>query len=82
MALPFGEQHMQHNYVKQIAIMLKKAVRITTGANNNDHTEPLFKQMKLMKLKDVHKIKVAKFMFSASKGRLPSPLICMITNNS
>ena len=41
-----------------------------------------FKQMKLLKLKDVHKIKVAKCMFSASKGILPSPLICMITNNS
>ena len=69
-------------YVRQIAIMQKKAIRITAGANYNDHTEPLFKQMKLLKLKDVHKIKVAKFMFSASKCILPSPLICMITNNS
>ena len=55
--------------------MQKKAIRITTGANYNDHTEPLFKQLKLLTLKDVHKIKVAKFMFSASKGILPSPLI-------
>ena len=55
---------------------------MTTGANYNDHTEPLSKQIKLLKLKYVHKIKVAKFMFSASKGILPSPLICMITNNS
>ena len=69
-------------YVKHIAIMQKKAIRIATGANYNDHTEPLFKQMKLLKLKDVHKIKVATFMFSASKGILPSPLICMITNTS
>ena len=62
--------------------MQKKDFRITTGANYNDHTEPLFKQMKLLKLKDVHKIKVAKFMFSATKCILLSPLICMITNNS
>ena len=62
--------------------MQKKAIQITTSANYNDHTEPRFKQMKLLKLNDVHNIKVAKFMFSASKGILPSPLICMNTNNS
>ena len=71
----WGTTH--ETYVKQIAIMQKKAIRITTGANYNDHTEPLFKQLKLLTLKDVHKIKVAKFMFSASKGILPSPLIGM-----
>ena len=76
----WGTTH--ETYVKQIAIMQKKAIRITTGANYNDHTEPLFKQLKLLTLKDIHKIKVAKFMFSASKGILPSPLIGMVTNNS
>ena len=63
---------MKH-MLKEIASMQKKAIRITTGANYNDHTEPLFKQMKLLTLTDVHKIKIAKFMFSASKGILPKP---------
>ena len=56
----WGTTH--ETYVKQIAIMQRKAIRITTGANYNvpynDHTEQLFKQMNLLTLKVVHKIKV------------------------
>ena len=69
-------------YVKQIAIMQKKAIRITTGANYNDHTEPLFKTIETPDTKRCNQIKVAKFKFSARKGILPSPLIGMVTNNS
>ena len=38
--------------------------------------------MKLLTLRDIHQLKVAKYMFAISKGILPSPLMNIITANS
>jgi len=76
----WGSTHT--TYTNKINIMQKKAIRVITGANYNDHTEPLFKKMQLLKLSDIHTLKMAKYMFASNKGTLPSPLMDMTTINS
>ena len=35
------------------------------------HTEPIFKQLKILKLNDIYRSQIGKFMFSIRKGLLP-----------
>ena len=34
--------------------MQKKAIRIIAGGKYNEHTNPLFKDLKILKLKDIY----------------------------
>ena len=44
-------------------ILQKKAARLITNQNYTAHANPLFKKLKLLTIKDVHKLEVAKYMF-------------------
>ena len=63
----------------KIVIMQKKAIRIIAWAKYNDHTEPLFKELKVLKLDDLN-FKLAKYMYSYTKGSLPTLMDMFITN--
>jgi hypothetical protein len=69
-------------YVQRIFTLQKKAVRIIAGAKYNEHTDPLFKRLKILKLNDIYEVKISKYMFEFNKCTLPSPLINTITLNS
>ena len=43
--------------------MKKRAVRIMTNSKYNSHTEPLFKELKLLKISDIFKIQCMKFWY-------------------
>ena len=62
--------------------MQKKAIRIIAGAKYNDHTEPLFKELKVVKLDDLLELKLAKYMYSYTKGSLPTPVMHMFITNA
>ena len=62
------------SYLKQSTIAQKKAVRYVTNATYNAHTEPLFKQLKLLKLSDMYHFEIAKFMFDLSQNSVPISL--------
>ena len=64
-------------YVKQ-----KKAIRIITKASYNSHTQPLFKEQKIITLEDVFKLNVCKFMYDYHNHNLPKSLLNLfVTNN-
>ena len=49
----------------------KKAIRIITSNKYNSHTEPLFKQLNMLKLEDLLKLQQLKFYFKFNEGSLP-----------
>ena len=48
-----------------------KCIRIITSNKYNSHTEPLFKQLNMLKLEDLLKIQQLKFYFKFNEGSLP-----------
>ena len=46
----------------------KKAIRIITSSRYNSHTEPLFKQLNMLKLEDLLKLQQLKFYFKFNEG--------------
>ena len=56
---------------KRIHKLQKKALRIITLSKYNAHTEPLFKQLNLLKVFDIHKLNKLKFYFKFINNELP-----------
>ena len=54
----------------QLEILQKKAVRIVTKSNFIAHTDPLFRQLNVLKIKDMFKV-ILKFYYKLSYGLLP-----------
>ena len=50
--------------LKHILVLQKKVVRIISGRAFDAHTEPIFKQLKILKLCDIFRFQVGKIMFS------------------
>jgi len=50
----------------------KKAIRIITNSKYNAHTEPLFKQLNILKVQDIFKLQQLKFYFKLRNNRLPT----------
>ena len=55
----------------RLEILQKKAVRIVTKSNFIAHTDPLFNQLNVLKIKDMFKVKILKFYYKLSYGLLP-----------
>lgn len=68
--------------MKRILTKQKKVIRVIAGAKYNDHTEPLFKKLEILKLEDIYKLKLSKYMYELSIGILPEPLMKMIIPNA
>ena len=49
----------------------KKAVRIITSSKFNSHTEPIFKNLRLLKLDDIFTVNLLKFYYKLEKKNLP-----------
>ena len=61
-------------HLNKIHVIQKKAIRIITNSKYNEHTAPLFKELKLLKLNDIYKLNVGKFMFKMVQNKLPLPV--------
>ena len=57
--------------VDSLFLLQKKAIRICTHSPYLAHTEPLFKQLKTLKMHDIHTYHSAIFMFKYFKNVLP-----------
>ena len=55
----------------RITIIQKKAIRIITASSYISHTEPLFKQLNLLKVEDILTLQELKFYFKYNQGILP-----------
>ena len=75
----WGSTHI--TYTKQLFIIQKKAIRILTNANYNAHTDPIFKELNILKLKDMYSLSACKLMYQHIHNMLPTPLQNMFTLN-
>ena len=55
----------------KLHILQKKAVRIITSSSYFAHSEPLFKQLRLLKTCDIYKCQLLKFIFKLTHKQLP-----------
>ena len=65
----------------RISKLHKRALRIMTNSRYNAHTEPLFKQLHLLKVKDIFEIQCLKFWYRYVNNKLPNYLRYMFTYN-
>ena len=49
----------------------KRVVRIMSRTAFDAHTEPLFKNLRILNLKDIYKLQIGKFMYQCKSGLLP-----------
>ncbi len=56
---------------EKITKLQKKVVRISSLSKYNAHTEPLFKQVKLLKIIDIFKLQELKFYYTYKNNKLP-----------
>ena len=57
-----------------ITVLQKRVVRLVCGARRLDHTNPLFKQLGILKFVDLVKFKTSIIMFKAYHNVLPDSL--------
>ena len=57
--------------LNRIFLLQKKVIRIISKSAFDAHTEPIFKQLKILKLSDIYQSQIDKIMFSFKKGLLP-----------
>ena len=62
-------------HVSKLIITQKKI----TGAPNDAHSEPLFKLLNILKLIDLYKLYISKYMFSFINNLLPCPILKLFT---
>ena len=60
----------------------KRAMRIITCSKYNAHTSPIFKSLELLKVEDIFKISLLKFLYKLEKDRLPAYFPGMFVTNS
>ena len=57
--------------LNRIFLLQKKVTRIISKSAFDAHTEKIFKQLKILKLSDICRSQIDKFIFSFKKGLLP-----------
>ena len=57
--------------IKKVIILQKKAIRIITFSPFSEHTNPLFKQLNLLKFTDIVNLHTALFMYQYHSKKLP-----------
>ena len=69
-------------YLRPLETLQKKAIRVITHSNYNDHTEPLFRSLFIPKVDDINKILLGKFIYTHTNSLLPTPLQDIFQQNS
>ena len=65
----WGAAHDTH--INKLIITQKKLIRAMTGSPYNAHTEGLFKVTKILKLTDIYKLQISKYVLAALRHTLP-----------
>ena len=59
-------------HCKWINILQKRAIRLITLSKYNNHTAPLFKKLKLLKIKDMLSLQELNFYYKLTRNELPT----------
>ena len=65
----------------RISKLQKRALRIMTNSRYNAHTEPLFKQLHLLKVKDIFDVQCMKFRYKFVNKKIPNYFCDMFKYN-
>lgn len=68
-------------HLNKLNVIQKKAIRVITNSKYNEHTAPLFKELSLLKLTDIYKLNVGKFMYKMVQNNLPPQIKHAFTKN-
>ena len=68
-------------HIEPLFILQKRAVRIIKSAHYREHTQPLFKELRILRLPEVYEFSVAKAMYKYMKGITPSVMDGMFSIN-
>lgn len=71
-----------HVHRKKLVIMQKKAIRIVGGLKYNEHTDPIFNELRILKLNDIYRLETIKIVLKYMQNDLPEPLNYLFTLNS
>ena len=66
----------------RLAKLQKRAVRIITNSKYNAHTEPLYKELQLLKITDIFDVQCMKFWYKFSNNTLPNYFRTMFRYNN
>ena len=66
-------------YLNKIIVMQNKFVRIITRSHYQAHTEPIFKSLMLLKLCDIYKLQISKYVYAFIRNELPITLMHLFT---
>ena len=59
-----------NDLIEKLFLLQKRAVRIISDVGFNDHTQPLFKKLSILNIRDVLKHQIASFMYDFDSGNL------------
>jgi hypothetical protein len=76
----WGSTYKYHT--RKLITQQKKAIRLVCKKSYNDHAEPLFKKLKILKFTDLFELHLLKFMYRFSRCELPTPLMNIFRLNS
>ena len=68
--------------LQRIVILQKRALRIVNNSTYDANTSPIFKELKLLKFRDIHSFQLGFFMFSLKNSTLPSKFNNLFLINS
>ena len=60
------------SYLSPLTKLQKKAVRIVSGAKRSEHTYPLFKELRILRIREVYAYSLQLIMFKYHHGLLPN----------
>ena len=75
-----GNAHKKH--IHKLKIIQKKAIRCMSKVAYNEHTTPLFKASKILKLTDIHILQLNQFMYDFVNCKLPINLLELYIRNA
>ena len=58
-------------YLHRLVMLQKRIIRITNKSHLNAHTDPIFKDLGILKFNDIHLLQLGQFMFSRKNSFLP-----------
>ena len=57
--------------IRRLVILQKRIIRIIKKSHFNSHTDPIFKELSLLKFNVIHFLQLEQFMFSCKNSFLP-----------
>ena len=57
--------------LRRLVTLQKRAVRIINNSNFDAHTDPIFKELSILKFNDIHLLQLGQFMYSYKSSSLP-----------